>query len=75
MLGAATMARMNYFEWMFHPVARPGFLKADDVKLDASEMVLALDFNGDAARLSHSGDVLPPHRERCGGRRAIAATY
>jgi len=47
-LGAATMARMNYFEWMFHPVAQPGFLKADDVKLDASEMVLALDFNGDA---------------------------
>jgi hypothetical protein len=47
-LGAATMARMNYFEWMFHPVAQPGFLKADDVKLDASEMVLALDFNGEA---------------------------
>ena len=47
-LGAATMARMNYFEWMFHPVARPGFLKSDDAKLDASEMVLALDFNGDA---------------------------
>jgi uncharacterized protein DUF3179 len=47
-LGAATMARLNYFEWMFHPVAQPGFLKADDVKLDASEMVLALDFNGEA---------------------------
>ena len=47
-LAAATMARMNYFEWMFHPVAQPGFLKADDVKLDASEMVLALDFNGEA---------------------------
>ena len=48
LLGAATMARVNYFEWMFHPVAQPGFLKADDVKLDAGEMVLALDFNGDA---------------------------
>jgi hypothetical protein len=46
-LGAATMARLNYFEWMFHPVAQPGFLKADDVKLDAGEMVLTLDFNGD----------------------------
>src|ERR1700739_1955549 len=22
---SATMARMNYFEWMFHPVAQPGF--------------------------------------------------
>jgi hypothetical protein len=47
-LGAATMARLNYFEWMFHPVAQPGFEKADAVKLDAGEMVLALDFNGDA---------------------------
>ena len=47
-LAAATMARMNYFEWIFHPVAQPGFQKADDVKLDAGEMVLALDFNGDA---------------------------
>jgi hypothetical protein len=47
-IGAAIMSRMNYFEWMFHPVAQPGFEKADDVKLDAGEMVLALDFNGDA---------------------------
>ena len=46
--GAAIMSRMNYFEWMFHPVAQPGFEKAADVKLDAAEMVLALDFNGDA---------------------------
>ena len=47
-LGAATIARLNYFEWMFHPVAQPGFEKADAVKLDAGEMVLALDFNGEA---------------------------
>lgn len=48
LLGAATMSRINYFEWMFHPVAQPGFEKADDVKLDAGEMVLTLDFNGEA---------------------------
>jgi hypothetical protein len=47
-IGSATMARMNYFEWMFHPVAQPGFEKAGDVKLDVGEMVLALDFNGEA---------------------------
>jgi len=47
-IGAAIMSRMNYFEWMFHPVAQPGFEKADDVKLDAGEMVLTLVFNGDA---------------------------
>ena len=47
-VGSAVMARMNYFEWMFHPIAQPGFEKAENVKLDANEMVLALDFNGDA---------------------------
>ena len=47
-IGSATMARMNYFEWMFHPVAQPGFEKAEDVKLDANEMVLTVSFNGDA---------------------------
>ncbi len=47
-IGSATMARMNYFGWMFHPVAQAGFEKASDAKLDAGEMVLALDFDGEA---------------------------
>jgi len=47
-VGSATMARMNYFEWMFHPVQQPGFEKADDAKLDAGEMVLTVSINGDA---------------------------
>jgi hypothetical protein len=47
-VGSATMARMNYFEWMFHPVQQPGFEKADAVKLDAGEMVLTVSINGDA---------------------------
>jgi hypothetical protein len=47
-IGAAIMARMNYFEWMFHPIAQAGFEKAENVKLDPNEMVLALDFTGDA---------------------------
>ena len=44
----ATMSRLNYFEWMFHPVPKPGFISADNAKLDAGEMVLALNFNNDA---------------------------
>jgi hypothetical protein len=45
---SATMARMNYFEWMFHPVAQPGFETADQSKLDTGEMILAVTFNNDA---------------------------
>jgi hypothetical protein len=40
--GAATMARIDYFEWMFHPVASPGFTAASDSKLGDSEMVMAV---------------------------------
>jgi hypothetical protein len=47
-VGSAVMARMNYFEWMFHPIAQPGFEKAEDAKLDANEMVLTVSFAGDA---------------------------
>jgi len=47
-VGSATMARMNYFEWMFHPVGLPGFQRADDAKLDAGEMVLTVSIHGDA---------------------------
>jgi hypothetical protein len=47
-IGSATMARLNYFEWMFHPVQQPGFEKADDAKLDAGEMVLTVNIHGDA---------------------------
>lgn len=47
-VGSATMARMNYFEWMFHPVKQPGFEEAGDTKLDDGEMVLTVSINGDA---------------------------
>jgi len=45
---SAAMSRMNYFEWMFHPVASPGFEAEDQSKLDAKEMVLAVKFGPDA---------------------------
>jgi hypothetical protein len=46
-IGSATLARMNYFEWMFHPVRQPGFQKAEDTNLDAGEMVLTVSIKGD----------------------------
>jgi hypothetical protein len=44
---STVMARMNYFEWMFHPVDSPAFEAESASKLDKSEMVLAIAFAGD----------------------------
>ena len=45
---SAVMSRLNYFEWMFHPVDSPAFEAESASKLDKSEMVLAVAFSGDA---------------------------
>jgi Protein of unknown function (DUF3179) len=45
---SAVMARQNYFEWMFHPIAGPQFLAQSESKLDAKEMIMAVRFAGDA---------------------------
>jgi len=45
---SAVMTRVDYFEWMFHPVRVPGFEAADHAKLDSSEMVMAVGFGSDA---------------------------
>lgn len=45
---AAVMSRVDYFEWMFHPVAAPGFQSVQETKLDAGEMVMAVRFGNDA---------------------------
>lgn len=45
---AAVMARVDYFEWMFHPVPAPGFQSAQDSQLDSGEMVMAVRFGDDA---------------------------
>lgn len=47
-LGAAVMSRLNYFEWMFHPIQTPGFVSAQSAKLDPGEMVMAVRFGNDA---------------------------
>ena len=45
---SAVMARQNYFEWMFHPIAGPQFLAQAESKLDSKEMIMAVRFGGDA---------------------------
>lgn len=46
--GAATMARIDYFEWMFHPMPSPGFTTAAESKLGDSEMVMTVRFGNEA---------------------------
>ena len=45
---SAVMARLNYFEWMFHPVDSAKFDAEAASKLDKEEMILAIRFGGDA---------------------------
>ena len=45
---SAVMVRLNYFEWMFHPVSDVQFQAEAQSKLDAGEMIMAVRFGGDA---------------------------
>jgi len=45
---SAVMSRLNYFEWMFHPIDSPQFVAASASKLAAGEMILAVRFGSDA---------------------------
>jgi hypothetical protein len=45
---SAVMARLNYFEWMFHPIDGPQFVGQSVSKLDGKEMILAVRLGGDA---------------------------
>jgi hypothetical protein len=45
---SAVMARLNYFEWMFHPIASAQFVAQSDSKLDPKEMILAVRLGDDA---------------------------
>jgi len=44
---SAVMARLNYFEWMFHPVENVKFEAASASKLGNGEMILSLHFGSD----------------------------
>jgi hypothetical protein len=39
---SAVMARLNYFEWMFHPIADARFIPQSESKLDPKQMILAV---------------------------------
>jgi hypothetical protein len=45
---SAAMARLNYFEWMFHPISGPQFLAQSQSKLDPKEMIMAVRLGPDA---------------------------
>ena len=45
---STVMARLNYFEWMFHPVPGAQFESEAASKLDKSEMILAVRLGSDA---------------------------
>ena len=45
---SAVMARLNYFEWMFHPIAGAQFVPQPASKLDTKEMILAVRVSDDA---------------------------
>ena len=45
---ATVMARLNYFEWMFHPVDSAQFEAEATSKLDPHEMILAVRYGSDA---------------------------
>jgi Protein of unknown function (DUF3179) len=45
---SAVMARLNYFEWMFHPVDSAQFEAQSASKLESGEMVLAILYGDDA---------------------------
>ena len=45
---SAVMSRLNYFEWMFHPVDSAKFDAESSSKLGADEMILAVRYGADA---------------------------
>lgn len=45
---SAVMARLNYFEWMFHPIPEARFLGQAQSKLDSKEMVMSVRLGDDA---------------------------
>jgi hypothetical protein len=45
---SAIMARLNYFEWMFHPIPEARFLAQAQSKLDPKEMIMSVRLGDDA---------------------------
>jgi hypothetical protein len=72
---SAVMARVNYFEWMFHPIAGAQFVAQSGSKLDPKEMILAVR-EGDDARAYPISQMAYHHvLNDIVGRVPIAVTY
>lgn len=71
----AVLARVNVYELMFHPVAKPSFSAASKVKLDNDEKVIAIEI-GEQARAYPIRSISYHHivNDVIDGR-AVVATY
>jgi uncharacterized SAM-binding protein YcdF (DUF218 family) len=45
---SATMSRLNYFEWMFHPIDAAQFIAASQAKLSRDELIMSVQLGGDS---------------------------
>lgn len=69
-------SRQDYFEWMFHPLPGPGFVKASDASFVApSDMVLAVSINGESAAYPIRQIAYHHVLQDSVGRVPIVATY
>ena len=56
---SAVMSRLNYFEWMFHPVDSAQFEAESASRLESKEMILAVRYGNGRACLPNPRDGLP----------------
>ena len=61
---SAVMARLNYFEWMFHPVESAQFESSSASKLDPRRNDSGRSLRLRRPRLSHPRNGLPPYGQR-----------
>lgn len=76
LLAATWFARQNHFEWMFRPLPHAAYANANEASfVGDSDMVLALDNNGDA--VAYPVRLLAYHHvvQDVVGGRAVIATY
>src|ERR1035441_811907 len=71
----AFLARVNIYELMFHPLVHPSFTAARDVKLDGTEMVIAVRVGGEARAYPIRSMSYHHVADDVVGGTAIVATY
>ena len=68
-------SRQNHFEWMFKPIARPEYANASQAGIADSDMVMAVDINGEAVAYPIREMAYHHVVEDVVGGVALAATY